>query len=79
MHRKSFSTKNVCQWRGPLPCYVLICGTGQMHLKLQKAHLPHKHDADSIIWYTNYPMGKNKLGTFMGTASKAMGITIVWG
>ena len=37
--------------------------------------IKHKRDADSIIWYINYPMGKNKLGTFMSTASKAIGIS----
>jgi len=37
--------------------------------------IKYKRQSDSIIWYKNQPMGKNKLGKFMASASTEIGIT----
>ena len=36
--------------------------------------IKHKRSSDDIVWYIDYPMGKNKLGNLMKTASKVSGI-----
>ena len=36
--------------------------------------IKYKRQSDSIAWYVNQPMGKNKLGQFMVSASKEVGI-----
>ena len=72
MHKKSFSTKNVCKWRGLLPCYVLqslFAAQAKTSESPFYLGIKHKCDADSIIWYINYH------STFMSTTSKAIGIT----
>ena len=36
--------------------------------------IKHKRQSDSLVWYINQPMGKNKLGNFMVLAAKEVGM-----